>query len=232
MRKNTILCVFAHPDDETFGPGGTIALLARHHDVWIASATRGNAGKDSRAQKTGSLAAARPRELRAAAKILGARGVVFFDFRDGELSNATYHALARRIEGLVRRLKPHTLLTYEPLGVSGHLDHIAVALAARFVYERQPRIKRLLAYCVSTPRANAMRKGYFIWVPPGYERGTMGLTVPTAGMGDVKLKAMLAHRSQRHDIERILTRARQFPEEESFLVQTRPGAPALHLPRA
>ena len=230
MKRSTILCVFAHPDDETFGPGGTIALLAQRHTVWIATATRGDAGKDSRRGNRRSLADERPRELRAAARILGAKGVIFLNFRDGELSNNTYHVLARRIEAVVRRLRPHTVLTYEPLGVSGHLDHIATALTTRFIYERQPSIKRLLSYCISAKRANAMRPGYFIWVPPGYERSTIDLTVPTAGIWDTKVRAMFAHRSQRHDIERILVRAKRFPQEESFLVRTRPGAPALKLP--
>ena len=230
MKKSTILCVFAHPDDETFGPGGTIALLAQRHEVWLVSATQGDAGKDSRKNRRRSLANERSREFKAAARILGAKGVLLLNFRDGELSNNTYPALARRIEAIVRRLKPHTVLTYEPLGVSGHLDHIAVALATRFIFERQPGIKRLLSYCAPTKRADAMRPGYFIWVPPGYERSTIDMIVPTAGIWGTKRAAMAAHRSQRHDIERILARIKRFPKEESFLVQTRPGAPALHLP--
>lgn len=40
-----IVCIFAHPDDEAFGPGGTIALLAKKNDVYILCATKGEAGQ-------------------------------------------------------------------------------------------------------------------------------------------------------------------------------------------
>lgn len=41
--KNKLVCVFAHPDDEAFGPGGTIAKFSKTHAVYILCITRGEA---------------------------------------------------------------------------------------------------------------------------------------------------------------------------------------------
>ncbi|MBI4159549.1 PIG-L family deacetylase [Candidatus Wolfebacteria bacterium] len=83
----TIVCIFAHPDDEAFGPGGTIAKLAKKNRVYIICATKGEAGKDSRRKKMGVLHDHRASELVASAKILGVKKVYFLGFKDGTLSN-------------------------------------------------------------------------------------------------------------------------------------------------
>ena len=110
----TVVCIFAHPDDEAFGPGGTIAKFAKRHRVYILSATKGEAGEDSERQGQSTLARRRAEELRTAARILGARNVYFLGFKDGALSNNLYHALAAKIEVHLKRLRPEVLMTFEP----------------------------------------------------------------------------------------------------------------------
>src|SRR5579872_4442081 len=123
MRK-TIVCVFAHPDDEAFGPGGTIALLAKENDVYILCATKGEAGQNSLTDLETPLQNERMEELKRSAKILGVKKVIFLDFIDGTLSNSLYHKLAEKITQYLNELKPEMLLTYENRGISGHIDHI------------------------------------------------------------------------------------------------------------
>ena len=84
-KKAVILSVLAHPDDESFGMGGTLALYAeRGADVHLVCATRGEVGEMDEKYMQGfeSIADRRESELRCAAGILGLEGVHFLDYRD------------------------------------------------------------------------------------------------------------------------------------------------------
>ncbi len=214
----TIVCIFAHPDDEAFGPGGTIAKLAQKNKVYIICATKGEAGKDSRKEKRGKLYDHRAKELLASAKILGVKKVFFLGFKDGTLSNNLYHAVAGKIEKILKRLKPEMILTHEPGGGSGHLDHIAISMISSYVVEQMPFIKTILQHCIPDFRARRMGK-YFIYRPPGYSLKDIDLIVDVEDVWEMKLKAMQQHQSQKHDVERILKFSRQFPKKEYFLVK-------------
>jgi len=81
----TILAVLAHPDDETFGLGGTIALYAQKgYEVYYVCATRGEAGIAEAEFLKGyeNAAEMRTAELMRAAKILGLKDVFFLGYRD------------------------------------------------------------------------------------------------------------------------------------------------------
>ncbi len=81
MMPRTLLAVLAHPDDETFGTGGTLALYARQRgvDVYLVCATRGEVGEMDPKYMRGfnSVAERREAELRCAAENLGLKGVYF-----------------------------------------------------------------------------------------------------------------------------------------------------------
>jgi LmbE family N-acetylglucosaminyl deacetylase len=95
--NKTIVCIFAHPDDEAFGPGGTIALLSKKNDLYILCATKGEAGKNRHTDKETPLQRLRSNELKASAMILGVKKVQFLNYIDGSLSNSLYHKLAKSI---------------------------------------------------------------------------------------------------------------------------------------
>src|SRR3989344_5340597 len=214
----TIVCIFAHPDDEAFGPGGTIAKLAEKHRFYLISATKGEAGKEKGKNGSKNLHKIRARELLASAKILGVKKVFFLGFKDGDLSNNLYHALAAKIEKILKLLKPETILTYEPRGISGHIDHITVSMVSSYVFGRLPFIKTLMQFCIPEARAK-MRHGYFIYFPPGYKKSEIDLVVDVRRTWGKKMKAMMQHQSQIHDIERITKMAALFPKEDNFLIQ-------------
>jgi LmbE family N-acetylglucosaminyl deacetylase len=212
-----VLCVFAHPDDEAFGPGGTIAKLAKEHEVFILCATKGQRGEVSK-RISGTLGQERAKELSASAKILGVKKVFFLGFKDGTLSNSLYHKLAEKVKKYVDELQPETLLTYEPHGVSGHIDHITVSMVTNFVFDRSPFVKKLMMHAVHNEVAS-LRKDYFIYFPPGYPLSEIDEIVETHDVWDQKVAAMYCHESQMHDIKRILEMYEKRPKREYFLVR-------------
>jgi len=122
-----MLAVFAHPDDETFRCGGTLALLARQGvQVQVLCATRGEAGvPELEPDQAGQL---RQTELECACRALGIQAPRFLGYQDGALAQVDAEEAVARIEAVIRELQPQVLLTWPPDGVSGHPDHIAVSL--------------------------------------------------------------------------------------------------------
>lgn len=214
--KKSFVCIFAHPDDEAFGPGGTIAKLAKKYDVHILCATKGEAGKNSKTSEK-SIAFIREKELLKSAKILGVKEVHFLGFEDGTLSNNLYHKLAEKIKEKLVKLEPDIIMTDEPRGISGHIDHIVVSMVTTYVFYTLPFIKTLWHYCISDI-ARAKIKDYFVYFPPGYKRSKVDKVVNVSGMWETKVRAMHAHESQKHDIDRILRNQKTLPKEEYFLM--------------
>lgn len=216
--KKTIVCIFAHPDDEAFGPSGTIHKFTKTHDVYLLCATRGEAGTG----ESSDLGKTREKELGKSAKILGVKEVYFLGFVDGTLSNNLYHKLAESIEKHLNRLKPEIIITPEPRGISGHIDHIVVSMASSFVFERVSFIKEIMYVCTSEEMTNKWKmQGYFIYRPPGYKRSEIDEVVDVSDVWDIKLKAMQAHESQKEDYARIIKMRKGLPKEEYFLVRKR-----------
>lgn len=213
--SNTIVAIFAHPDDEAFGPSGTIATLAKTSDVYLLCATRGEAGQNDGNHR--QLGKVREKELRKSAKILGVKKVYFLGFVDGTLSNSLYHLLAKKIEQKLNLLRPETIISYEPRGVSGHIDHITVAMVTCYVFNKLPFIKTLMQYCISTEARNKF-KNYFIYFPNGYKKDQIDKIIDVSSVWDTKAKAMMAHESQIKDAQRILRSRQSLPKEEYFLV--------------
>lgn len=125
-----LLCVLAHPDDESLGFGGTLAKYAREGiEIYLVTATRGERGRfGSRIEFPGFAAVGRMREaeLLAAGKELGLREVRFLDYMDGELDQAKPAEIIAKIVAELRRVRPHIVLTFGPEGAYGHPDHIAI----------------------------------------------------------------------------------------------------------
>jgi LmbE family N-acetylglucosaminyl deacetylase len=211
----TIVGIFAHPDDEAFGPSGTIATLAKENNVYLICVTNGDAATGIPDPK---LAEIRKKELESSAKILGVKEVFFLNFLDGTLSNSIYHTVAEKIQKVLDKLQPELLITYEPHGVSGHLDHIAVSMITSYVFEKVSYAKELWYYCISRKRTDA-RGPYFIYFPPGYTQDQVDKIVYVSSVWKQKINAMQEHTSQQHDVDQMLKLASQFPKEEYFLIK-------------
>ena len=124
-----LLGVFAHPDDEVFCAGGTIARAAdAGAEVMIVSATRGEQGqiRDPKAATRPTLGVVRERELWAAAAELGAQHIQVLAYRDGNLQH-NRSSLRAAIADIMRQFDPDTVVTFGEDGGYGHPDHVAVS---------------------------------------------------------------------------------------------------------
>ncbi len=137
--SNTLLAVFAHPDDESFGPGGTLAKYAREGtEVWLVCGTDGAAGSieaDLLAAYAGP-GQVRAAELCCAAQELGLRGIDWLGYRDSGMAGspdnqhpdclvqASMDRLAGQIVASIRRHRPQVVICDNQFGGYGHPDHI------------------------------------------------------------------------------------------------------------
>jgi LmbE family N-acetylglucosaminyl deacetylase len=139
-----LLAVLAHPDDESFGMGGTLAFYS-----WCGAATYlvcttdgavGDVAPELLA-RYGSVEATREAELRCAAEKLGLTGLELYGYRDSgmpgapdnehprSLVSASFEELVARITHSIRAVRPHVVVTFDPVGGYGHPDHITTHLA-------------------------------------------------------------------------------------------------------
>jgi LmbE family N-acetylglucosaminyl deacetylase len=141
IKNNVLLVVLAHPDDESFGMGGTLAKYAAEGiDVHLLCATKGEVGDVSTDQMVGydSVGDLRESELRCAAGFLGISQVHFLGYRDSGMAGSpdNYHLnsltsqpvneVSTKIVLYIRKLKPGVVVTFDPIGGYRHPDHIAV----------------------------------------------------------------------------------------------------------
>lgn len=125
-----LLCILAHPDDESLGTGGILAKYAAEgvetHLVMATRGERGWPGEQKDYPGSEALGQIREAELRAAAEVLGLQEVTFLDYVDGELDQADPAEAIARIVAQLRRVRPQVVVTFDPYGSYGHPDHIAI----------------------------------------------------------------------------------------------------------
>jgi LmbE family N-acetylglucosaminyl deacetylase len=136
----TLLAILAHPDDESFGIGGTLALYARRGvKVYYICMTGGESGTVDPhfLEKYTSIAELRNDELKCASEQLGLAGVIMAGYRDSgmpgtpdnahpdALVNQPVEQVAARLVHHIRELRPQVIVTHDPIGGYKHPDHIA-----------------------------------------------------------------------------------------------------------
>ncbi|MEO5926227.1 MAG: PIG-L family deacetylase [Bryobacteraceae bacterium] len=125
-----LMCVLAHPDDESLGMGGTLAKYAAEGvETYVVTATKGERGRSGSLEpvspeRVGQL---RHAELLAACEELGVREVSMLGYRDAELDRADPREAIGKIAAHIQRVKPDVVLTFGPDGAYGHPDHIAIS---------------------------------------------------------------------------------------------------------
>jgi LmbE family N-acetylglucosaminyl deacetylase/8-oxo-dGTP pyrophosphatase MutT (NUDIX family) len=146
MTQRRLLAIFAHPDDESFGPGGTLARYARQGvEVHVCTVTDGAAGANNQkapAGETPPLARLRRGELECACQALGVH-LHTLDYRDSGMEGAPdnghpdslYQAnldeVAHDLVRIMCQTRPHVVITHDPTGGYFHPDHIKVNHAVR-----------------------------------------------------------------------------------------------------
>lgn len=141
LQDLSALLVYAHPDDEGFGTGGILALLAsRGARITLVCATNGDVGEisDPALATAETLPQVRQEELRQAMEVTGVRDVRFLNYRDSgmagtddnqhpsALMQAPPNQVTGRLVDVIREIRPRIVVTHDPTGGYGHPDHVTV----------------------------------------------------------------------------------------------------------
>ena len=172
-----LLGVFAHPDDEVFCAGGTMARAAEAGaEVMIVSASRGEQGqiRDPAAATRRTLGAVREGELSAAAAELGVQRVQVLAYPDGALQHHR-SSLGAAIAEIMRRFDPDAVISFGADGGYGHPDHVAISEltteAFRVLARDHNRAQRLY-HAVFPPRHTSMAEELAHWIAGSGQRAT------------------------------------------------------------
>lgn len=126
-----LMAILAHPDDESLATGGILARYAAEGvETYLITATRGERGWFGEPEAypgPEALGRMREAELRAAAELLGLQEVSFLDYVDGDLDQADPNEATAKITAHLRRVRPQVVVTFDPNGLYGHPDHIAIS---------------------------------------------------------------------------------------------------------
>lgn len=231
-----LMCVFAHPDDETLGTGGVLAKYAAEGvETYLVTATRGQQGWFGAAEDypgPQALGEIRERELREAARTLGIQEVHLLDYMDGELDQADPNEITAKIVPHLRQIQPDVVITFDPFGAYGHPDHIAIsqfATAALFkaadasyrtAAGEEPHHVSKLYYMVAEAAEMAAYQDAFgdlVMTIDGTERRAMSwpswsvtTRIDTAAFAEQIWQGVECHRSQLPGYETL----KQLPEQQ------------------
>ena len=213
----TLLAVFAHPDDEAFSVGGTLTHYARRGvRVVLACATRGEAGKITVPGMTvDDLGAQREQELREACRALEIPDPVFLDYHDSGRYERTRHddpaALMNvnpldievKLRALIEEVQPQVMVTFDPHGGYGHVDHLQMQRAATGAFFSTGHLpgggpQRLYYTALSTEAARGLaRMGQDLDpLVYGVSEGTVAVQMDVTPYAANKRAALAAHGTQ------------------------------------
>ena len=168
----TVLAVFAHPDDEGFGCGGTLAeLVARGHNLTLICATNGDVGEisDPSLATPENLWQVRQGELRTAMDVTGIEDVRCLNYRDSGMAGTDDNAhpsslfqapdekVVDQVSAVIREVRPDVVITHDPTGGYGHPDHVTICRHTVSAVERCRTESGPLLYYLCFPRSAFQR---------------------------------------------------------------------------
>ena len=210
--------IFAHPDDESFSSGGTIAKLTQKGVVVkLITATKGEEGQLGEPPITTreNIAEIREKELNTATKILGISKIYFLGLKDGSLPKIPLKNLSDKVLKILVAEKPNIIVTFGKEGASRHPDHIKIGKAGTHAFRKYMNLinKKVKLYHVVSPRSlvKKLKKMGIVYNAFGEIKGTPDSKITTildiSETIDKKIKALKSHKTQRKDVERFLKRS-------------------------
>jgi LmbE family N-acetylglucosaminyl deacetylase len=213
--------VVAHPDDDTFGCSGTVALHADNPDlrfvlVHVTSGEKGEIADPSLATPE-TLGAVREEEDRRSWAALGREPDrhEWLRYPDHDVAAQPVGELIDRIAEILREERPDVVMTFGPDGVSGHPDHIAVGMATSEAFERLRAeglggFRRLLHHALPQSLLDAWNEQLVaqgkepldptqLYQPRGVPDEEIGVQVDCTPVIDRKLAAVREHATQAGD---------------------------------
>lgn len=202
----TILGVWAHPDDETYLSAGIMADARRSGDrVVCVTATRGEGGSwDEQRWPSATLGQVRDAELMRSLAALGVDEHIWLDYPDGGCAAVDDLEGIERVAAIVADVRPDTILTFGPDGMTGHTDHQAVSRWATGAFARAAAPGTRLHYATQVQEwvdrwYDIFQKFdvFFAGGPPVVAREELSIDYPLApDLLELKLKAIEEHVSQ------------------------------------
>ncbi len=216
--------VGAHPDDNDFGAGATVAKAAgRGAEVIYLIATTGQRGSSDENMTPERLSEIRKKEQEEAAKVLGVRDVRFLDYVDGELIPDI--RLKERVVKSIRRYRPDIVFTMDPsffyyksYGMVNHSDHRAIGEAT--LDACYPLARDLMSFPEHAKEGLNPHKVKELLLH-SFVPENANFYVDVTDTFDMKLKALSLHKSQVGDMQRVEKRMRDRAEVAGRLARCR-----------
>lgn len=204
----TILGIWAHPDDETWASAGVMSVARDNGQrVVCIVATDGGAGKtdDSKRWPKSELCETRLTEMRNALQIIRVEEAYLLNYKDGSLGTVDKAELVTELARHITGIKPDTILTFEPNGITGHDDHKVISWAAKQAARQSAVPGVVYGACETKERydevgceCNKKFNMYFNTDKPSLvtaAKADLLITLTPAAM-DKKRRALQAHTSQ------------------------------------
>jgi len=205
-----IFGIFAHPDDEAFGPSG--ALLKMVHEgaeLHLITLTAGQAGMNP--DNVPNLGVVRLEEWRAAGKLLGAKSMHHLGYNDGHLDNLAMIEIGSKLVELVKEVLSSApsdtevdFITLDLNGLTGHIDHIVATRAACFAFyklkENDSRLKKIWFSCLTEEKYPAINTDW-IFREKGRSSAEITEIVDARVFKEEIIKVARCHTTQRSDME-------------------------------
>lgn len=211
--KKIIFAIFAHPDDEAFGPSGALLKETKDgNDLHLITFTNGAAGMNP--DNVADLGEVRINEWREAGQLFGAKSMHLLGYEDGRLNNEVMIEATDRIVQIITTILKSApsnatveLMSMDLNGVTGHIDHIVAARTACLVFYRlkalDPRIIKLRLACYP---ASAFPEQNIDWIymEAGRTPDEIDETIDGRMYRDELIAIVNSHHTQRHDGENYL----------------------------
>ncbi|MDB5181199.1 MAG: LmbE family protein, partial [Candidatus Saccharibacteria bacterium] len=226
--KKIIFGIFAHPDDEAFGPSGTLLLETRQGtELHLVTLTAGENGTNPDGHER--LGDVRLEEWKKAGALIGATSLHHFGYEDGTLNNLNHIEITQRIESLViETIGSQSDIEIEMMsidlnGVTGHIDHIVASRSAVLAFYRLKAkgypLTRIRLSCVpysQLPNPNTS----FVLMEAGHNDKEINEVVDATAVLPEIYQIIRAHHTQRDDGQRHIENLGDGVAINSFIILT------------
>ena len=200
--KNVLIGIFAHPDDEAFGPSGTLLKLAAEgYDIHLILLTDGDAGVNI--DQVPDLGATRLQEWQTAAAMIPVKSTHALHYPDGSLDTIEEVEIMERVKLTIREIlnsyeeSPDvSFMTFEPNGLTGHRDHITTSYIATTL-ATVCAARKIWYFCLDKTQAPLENTRYY--EPRAREDDYITDRIDVSSWVTKKIAMMDAHVSQRGD---------------------------------
>lgn len=158
--KLSLLAIFAHSEDESFGPAGTLSRYASEGiEVSLVAATRSHSGEET------DESGARNRDRSCSCRASGIRRACLFDYQPGKLSQVDPAIIVERLVRLMRELRPQVVVTFAPEGLTGDTDNRVISAATTAAFHATEDATQFAHHLSEGLRAYAPQKLYHCVLP-------------------------------------------------------------------